>query len=355
MPPQVEPEAAGGRQTDRRRIAALDSLRGIAILMVMLSHYLGAVLAPAPKLAFQLVAIGRGGVILFFLLSGYLIWRNLERQRTGVFIMRRLFKIMPSFWLNLACLTALDLAFFGQHHFSGTVYIANFAMISDIIHEPSVSGVYWTLLIEVKFYLFVALQYAVLQDRRLGWVVGGIIALAFGAFVLRGHGNELLSFFPVFYIGVYAHRAELADWRGSEIRRLGLVTLASAGGILLTLPDYPIASDIYLVIGTGLFLLFLWTGIGSRWLSFLGVTSYNNYLYHGTVGALVFQLFDRAGLPGAITLKVGAAFAAATAFAAMLHRVVEQPMVRLGREEEAVMFGSAGTEPVTVVGPTGLS
>ncbi len=90
-----------------RRVGALDSLRGIAILMVLASHLLPPALRlPAAPRALE--AVGRGGVILFFLLSGYLIFGNVRRQRASVFLRRRLFKILPSYWLSLACIAALD-------------------------------------------------------------------------------------------------------------------------------------------------------------------------------------------------------------------------------------------------------
>src|ERR1700680_5027143 len=132
-----------------QRIPSLDSLRGIAILMVLGGH-----LVPPPiqqlSVGPALVAIARGGVILFFLLSGYLIFRNIQRQPIPVFMLRRLLKILPSYWLNLACILALDWGFPGGEHFAGITYLTNFLMISDIAHD-AVSGVYWTLLIEVKF------------------------------------------------------------------------------------------------------------------------------------------------------------------------------------------------------------
>ncbi|HEY1798259.1 MAG TPA: acyltransferase family protein [Stellaceae bacterium] len=73
-----------------RRVEALDSLRGIAILMVLASHLLPPALR-LPAVPPALEGIGRGGVILFFLLSGYLICGNVRRQPMPVFLRRRLF------------------------------------------------------------------------------------------------------------------------------------------------------------------------------------------------------------------------------------------------------------------------
>jgi len=88
------------------RVVALDTLRGIALLMVICAHFLPG------KLIFGLAAnvvstMGRGGVILFFLLSGYLIFRNLQNQKPLVFLSRRLFKIFPAYCGNVLVIVLL--------------------------------------------------------------------------------------------------------------------------------------------------------------------------------------------------------------------------------------------------------
>jgi peptidoglycan/LPS O-acetylase OafA/YrhL len=318
-----------------RRVQSLDVLRGLAILMVLGSHYAAPVL-PAWCSGPALAGVGRGGVILFFLLSGYLIYRNVQRQPIPAFVMRRLFKILPSYWLNLALFAALDWSLADAGHFPGSIYLTNFLMIADVTHDPPVSAVYWTLLIEIKFYLFIALQFAVLKDRFLGATVAGLIALSLVAFAARGHGNMLLSFFPAFYVGAYIHRAQQQGWRSPAVAALAVVTLASATGMLLTLPDLPAWSAACLVLAVVAVALFLRAQLGNRPFARLGATSYSNYLYHSMIGSGVFALM------GATALAAMVAFAAAIAVAAALYRLVEQPMVRLGRRQEASLLGLPG-------------
>jgi len=66
------------------RLAPLDALRGLAIAMVVVSHIVGERL-PAAGLDLGNNGLGTAGVLLFFLLSGYLIQGNLERQPLPVF------------------------------------------------------------------------------------------------------------------------------------------------------------------------------------------------------------------------------------------------------------------------------
>jgi peptidoglycan/LPS O-acetylase OafA/YrhL len=327
----VPREAAASRAAPR--IPSLDSLRGIAILMVLGGHLVPPPIQQLP-VGPLLVAVARGGVILFFLLSGYLIFRNIQRQPVPVFMLRRLAKIVPSYWLNLAFILALDWSFSGGEHFSAVTYLNNFLMISDVTHD-AVSGVYWTLLIEVKFYLFIAMQYALLKTRGLPFVAGGLLALSLAAFAARGHGSLFLSCFPIFYVGAYAYRAEQDGWRGPATVALAAMALATAAAMAITLPDFPGWSAAYLLICTGLLVLFLRQRLGQRWLSFLGATSYNNYLYHTMIWSLVLGLFGMfaPGVGHIVQLTIGLALSTGTAV--LLYWLLEQPLVRLGRRREA--------------------
>ena len=318
------------------RIDALDTLRGVAILMVIASHYLPAQLS-LPAATPHLEAIGRGGVILFFLLSGYLIFRNLERQPLPAFMLRRLFKILPSYWLNLGTFLALDLCVIGTQHFPAINYAADFFMISDALRLPSVSGVYWTLLIEIKFYLFIALQYALLGGRFMPGVVAGLMSASLIALAVWGHAPAILAFFPVFYIGIFIHRAEQAGWSRKSTVALTLVTGAVAASMPIIVDISPYWSALYVAAGTALFVLCHRRQFGTRALGFVGRTSYSNYLFHGVVAG---PLWAALSLPSSIwgaVLNIAAATAVTMAVATVLYAAVEVPMVRFGRWQERLL------------------
>jgi peptidoglycan/LPS O-acetylase OafA/YrhL len=260
-----------------------------------------------------------------------------------VFLRRRLFKILPSYWLSLACIAALDWTIADAAHYPWRAYLTNILMIPDITGDAQVSGVYWTLLIEVKFYLLIALQYAILKDRFLAGISGGLVAACIAVFALRGHGSQLFACFPAFYVGIYISRAETRAWAASACAALGAMTLATAGGMIVTFPDERIWSAAYLVGGAVLFALVLKYRLGQRWLGFLGITSYNNYLWHSLIAGLVFASFG-GGLAAA-----AAALIASTGLAVVLYRIFEQPLVRLGRRWKATKQSGAAIlqEPVT--------
>ena len=152
------------RPQRQQRFLALDTMRGVAILMVIFGHFLPGRVVFGP-FAHHVTSLGRGGVLLFFLLSGYLIFRNVERQDTAIFLSRRLFKIFPAYTINVALIFLFGLFTAGHENWNLKLLLANLFMVQDVFGQDMLNGVYWTLLIEIKFYVFIALQYLFLRDR----------------------------------------------------------------------------------------------------------------------------------------------------------------------------------------------
>src|SRR5215472_12967025 len=138
------------------RIATLDGWRGIAILMVLVDHYGGA-LTTGQRQPWWLWHRGMHGVCLFFVLSGFLITsRLLEEQRiTGrinlrSFYMRRVFRLMPLAWLYLAVLLSLHRVW--RIELAGCVL--SFRNFLDLPPSRNLTTHFWSLSIEEQFYLF---------------------------------------------------------------------------------------------------------------------------------------------------------------------------------------------------------
>lgn len=137
----VEAAAAGGFRMQERKLPGLDVLRGVAILMVIVAHFL------SPTVSISLV-FGNGGVILFFLLSGYLMDRNLAFDPAiGPYAIRRAFRILPPYWLSIA-LIALTTS-----NWTAPQAAANATFTAPLFGFERMSGVFWTLYVEVTFYV----------------------------------------------------------------------------------------------------------------------------------------------------------------------------------------------------------
>ena len=165
-----------------QRNPALDGLRAVAILMVLGYH--------ANK---GWVPAGSWGVILFFVLSGYLITRLLciEQDRTGridvrAFYLRRAFRLLPA--LVVLCLVLLAIGVDWSRVFPALGYYSNYARISGVDVGPLTHT--WSLAVEEHFYLLWPWAIAVVPARHRVRVIG---LLAVAAIAWRSIAIGVLS------------------------------------------------------------------------------------------------------------------------------------------------------------------
>ncbi|MDB5143949.1 MAG: hypothetical protein JWQ66_2662 [Mucilaginibacter sp.] len=140
---------------------SLDGLRGIAILMVVLSH-----LRLSTSFAYILVFNGGLGVLIFFVLSGFLITGLCLKEKviTGNislknFYIRRVLRIFPVAYLYLLVIIIMNYVFKLDIHYLSILGAAVYLMdISSYFRKYYFSwhtGHYWSLSVEEQFYLIV--------------------------------------------------------------------------------------------------------------------------------------------------------------------------------------------------------
>lgn len=317
---------------DASRISSLDVLRGVAIFMVVVGHFIPARIALGEG-AYHVTSLGRGGVMLFFLLSGYLVFRNVEKQDAVTFVSRRLFKIFPAYWINVILIAVLGFLF-GKQIFPLDVVFSNFFMVQDAFRKESLSGVYWTLLIEVKFYLFLALQHFLLRDRWHLIVLAVLICMNAAIWYARGHASLLLTFFPAFYVGIQVRQAEAAGWSRVALIQVAAVVAVVAASLLVFDEYYGKWSAAYVIGETMVIAAFLRVRVSNAILSFFGRISYSHYLYHTAAGYVVLALFPPSDALAFNLLAIAVAIGVTTVIAYMSYRWVEVPMVAFGKEHE---------------------
>lgn len=155
----------------------LDGWRGLSILFVLAAHLL-----PLGPKAWRLnETAGPIGMALFFTLSGFLITHFLiHKPDVRSFIIRRFFRIIPLAWLYLiVALPFLGIALEG--------YLAHFLFYSNFPPMPLEPGTshFWSLCVEVQFYLLIAFAFALFKERAFYLMV----ALCIGVTLYRvNHG-----------------------------------------------------------------------------------------------------------------------------------------------------------------------
>lgn len=343
MTPTTKPHSAG-LDSPSVRLDVLQALRGIAATLVVYDHLVGMWLGWA-KVRFLPAELlqrwvfgplhlmqhgGALGVALFFLLSGFVISLAAQRERAAVFTLRRLLRIYPPLWASIAFIFAL----YGllrlaqpetglwQHLFVPAGLrsvpdvphvLASMSLLNYLVAWPPINGVAWTLIIEMLFYLWVALL--IVPWRRWPRMALTISGLALALLQWQAHASATVFLLAV--NGVYVSYLLLgACWYFLWSGRIGWPSFATFSLLLwllflrgidqivaqppFTFTDYAVSyAFAWVLFGFVLHLHQRWQP-GLHWLM-LGKISYSLYLYHGALGLITLDLLTPAlGFPLAL-------------------------------------------------------
>ncbi|MEU4161235.1 acyltransferase [Actinoplanes sp. NPDC026670] len=167
------------------RLAWLDALRGWAAVVVAAFHVSPLVLGSERHLRiFQVIDLGKYGVLLFFLVSGYVIPMSLERHGDlRRFWTGRLLRIYPAYLF--AVLVTIGLGAAGimrmPAQLSGETtasVLGHVTMLQDLIGTRGVLRPFWTLSFEMVFYLMVAGLFVWRRNGDGAWWAAGLTVVA---------------------------------------------------------------------------------------------------------------------------------------------------------------------------------
>lgn len=346
------------------RLVFVDGLRGIAALWVVAFHLAmsGQIEGirhwlPGPVFGFVFGA-GHLGIWVFFVLSGFVMAmaienRVIDRAFVGTFLLRRIIRLALPYYVSIAVSIAVLALRAAVHHEPvawpgiGTLG-AHLVFIQEILKLPQLNVVYWTLSIEVQFYLvFAALSWCLYRiaaepgrsgSRRDGLTPVGFAGLAFislgwplGVVVGADWAGGFAPFFYAFLGGVLARAA----YRGGAWQRrlLGLYGIVASIASIRTGYAGP------LVVALTCSVLVIAPSISQarrllewRPLRFCGLVSYSLYLIHEPVILLVGSLVQHLPALGdsrdAASLLLTFGISLSAAFA--MWRFVERPAQILG-------------------------
>ncbi|XRQ12203.1 acyltransferase family protein [Actinomadura welshii] len=195
------------------RLGWLDALRGGAALAVALHHASYVYLPSLRERLADWFDPGMYGVLVFFLVSGYIIPASLERRgNVRNFWIGRFFRIYPL--LLVTCLLAVLPFLLGmlglraglEQYSPATAVLAHLTMLQDLLNVPNAMNVLWTLSYEMAFYLLIVALFVVGGHRRSAPVAIVLTVVALVAVTLTATG--LLA-------GAYAPTALLSKTAGT--------------------------------------------------------------------------------------------------------------------------------------------
>lgn len=313
-----------------QRFRELDGLRGIAALAVVVYHYTHAydsLDVTAPPAAFS-TPWGRFGVQLFFLISGYVILMSARRAaRPSDFVISRVSRLYPVYWMGLVVTTLIATFWALWPTPSVTTFLGNLTMVQRWFLVDNIDPVYWTLAVEMQFYvmvfvLLVATRCRLRRETLLAaagaWVAVGIAVAVVVGPVSRGVDPQLVptpqkillnltlaEFAPLFAAGITAYLTrigELTRWW-----TLAFSTVAVAVAAVLHDPGYAVAVGVACLIFQVVVARRQTKMLLFRPIQWLGLVSYSLYIGHTALGDLVmWTLIPSVGRDLAMVVALGA-------------------------------------------------
>ncbi|WP_426434172.1 acyltransferase family protein [Bradyrhizobium genosp. P] len=183
---------------DSSRVPVLDLLRVAAVASVILYHYgfWGPAAHGGPQVAMSVFApiaqYGFLGVPVFFAISGFVIAYSAEGRTPIGFAIARFSRIYPTFLIYMTLTFAVTLLL-GGAHFDVTwrQWLGNLGIAAPMFGEFYMDDAYWSLVIEVMFYVWVAAFLALgIFPRRIDVLIVAWLAITFT--------NELTLDAPIF-------------------------------------------------------------------------------------------------------------------------------------------------------------
>jgi len=303
------------------RIDFLDGLRGIAILLVVLYHtYSNAWkdLVPffAPSYDFPLVKFGDLGVPLFFMISGFVITMSLERCKSfSEFMFKRWLRLFPGM-LIATLLILLTANFFSYRPLgdvrpldtiSGLTFISpNFYKFFDI-DQKMLEGGFWSLFVEVKFYIVAGLIYFKYGQKKMIYalLIMFLIYTIFDIFKTQLSQEFALSLKAIldsldfkycgwFASGAHFYRYFMTQDKASFVLGLfiAIVSARNWGGLM---SSTMIAFVVIIgVLASAMFCKSLQGFLSNKLLKYFGYISYPLYLIHENATiSMTVQLYQR--------------------------------------------------------------
>lgn len=360
-----------------QRLAFVDVIRASAAIMVLVAHFVelylyqpaivGASIGAPPPVTtgpdwlreYFLRPFNFGGlaVALFFLAGGFLAPMALARRPAGPYLADRLFRIYPAwiaaFALSCGALMVSWKVWGATAPYSLGDYVANLLLAPDLLFRQTIVGPLWTLEVQLKFFLLVAL-FAGPVRRGAIWpaLVWGVATLALYAATslpCRGQDDNCFLGYGQLYL--------FAGWEAMYVTYcfIGVVFYAHWSGRLATGPAIACALALFALYAisfpfSGLFGRRMPSAIGTYflalaifaacyvlqgrirsapWIDFIARISYPLYALHMLVGFVTLRLLEYLGAPYLLSLSLTLAFVLALASA--LTTFVEQPGVRIGK------------------------
>jgi len=326
----------------KSRFSEVDSLRAVACLAVIICHALATFrsgvggdiwISKAEK------SFGYFGVLVFFIISGYVIPFSLRGKRlAGVkrFAIRRFWRLYPPFWI------ALTLNYFANFDsFTVSDLAWGATMFPSLVGVGFIAGHFWTLEIELAFYVILASSWGGGGGLLLIFIV--VIGLLWASphfFDTGGHWGDKVSFLTLMFFGALCREV-----MSSKLGRMGRVLALGVITNLVCL--YHLEEAIFdflhrgylrvnfpVIVLSAIFCFLFWVilrPVRLQWLAKVGRSTYSTYLFHWIIVYSLLAPMRKYLEVWMWPIYTAVAIVLSLLFGSLAYRWIEQPSDRIGK------------------------
>ena len=358
----------------KTRIDLLDVFRFIAIFLVIFFHYFSAFARPgievphsSPYSEFILFKYGYLGVELFFMISGFVIFLTLENCRSiKSFFIKRIIRLFPAmlvcsvFTYIAVSLIDHDMRFPGLHRPLES-FLPSLTFTDTFIWEPIlgkkvgyIDGAYWSLAVEVKFYILSACLYFIDKKNFLrNWLLLSLFSVGtqiiliqdpFGFRAIRAISffsqavNFLLfpKYITFFTLGIFFYKKFMRQ-AISPLLMMGITVLFMMQLFFVELVKNDWIEKSFILSFAAIFILFVYKRewlqpVSNKMFAGVGLASYSLYLIHQSVGIILIHYLhnqfggfvDRATIVVLVILIM-------VVVALLIYTKIEKPVMAFGK------------------------
>lgn len=319
------------------RLYSLDMFRGIAIILVILSH-LGSIYDLNHSTA---LGVGRYGVVLFYIVSGFTIFyvltiRDRNTDSFLIFYKHRFFRIAPLFYFLLL----LIFIFHDNYSFSSFLFVgyADYDNFNQLLH------VEWSIYVEVLFYLIAPLVFFNTRLKTFHLLLMFLLlsilyrSIFYQHFFVDSAQKEFWFFNPInflytFFIGAWLY--QLIE-RAEAIKPIQILAFLFTTLVLIAMTKVILTDNFFMVgdyLFSALFSLIIYIKFKFfslfrlRLIEFIGLISYSLYLWH----FLVFKALAKIALFGIWYIDVLLGILTVITISILSYFFIEKPGIKLGK------------------------
>jgi peptidoglycan/LPS O-acetylase OafA/YrhL len=288
------------------RIAGIDLLRTISVFVVILSHY--------GVWRFELS--GTHGVVIFFMVSGYCMAYSTSGRTGKQFLLARFWRLTPAIFVCATITEVVELTLYGinpersqsfRDYLSNLLCLPNGNLLCDLpfliirgtpYSYSWVDGAYWSLLVEIRFYILLWGLHYLLKIKRSTVLIAslGLLATTDLQLPFLSKSTDFFLYLPFFAFGMayreYAHhKKEAAALMMYSFAIFCFCSYSNSSAISMGLSN----ENFHTYGACFVFFILTMTVCGnrkSRLLSSLGIISYPLYLLHQDIGLILIQIIS---------------------------------------------------------------